>query len=286
MSKGCDLLNEFLKKLTKSIKIRSEDIALVATFGSRNEKFFLQRSDLDIIIILDETPKVQPINRKSYGLLLSLINEIRSGYEGSIMIVPTIGLEDHALFFGIKQTKRKVELIHLLVYPSVGYLLEWEIPSLIKGICQSANIIYGNHKILNAIRTRVTKKIFFENIYSYTLRDLTKANIYVQCTDLPEELLKDYGIHYLKYCLKYISAALFLEMGENEKDIKTWPDVLEFAKKSKISHYELLEEIGNIDANKTYADLNYIRSLFDRALEYLNLCYKRYKSINHKKCVG
>lgn len=237
-------------------------------------------SDIDLFIILDNPPKNDPYNIKSYIKVVEAIKtvekEIWEETEFHIIDFSTIRIEEYHCKKAVFINEEKKFNLHLLIYPTVDHFLTWENPSVILSICKYHNLLYGDKDTLQNLIKRIKINSFEERIQPLiSLLFETYRNI-IYYVEVPKELdgiLMSEGINKLKYILKFLIWEILIEKSETIPP-PAINSIIQLAKINKIDEtlIKLLEKTIIIKKQKV--------SISDLKLLYEECMFKVNKIVN------
>jgi len=222
-----------LTNLVNELKKVDDSFELVAIIGA-------YENDIDVLVILSS--ENQKFLRKFYSLvrIIKKIQKQLKDHNIFLSVFPTFRLEifDKELF-NKRFSNDKVSLIqlHLLVYPTYDYFVEWEDPMIVKTISHVSEVIIGDINKLRKIGKDI-KTPPFESRIGYLLSLLLENYRFLTCSLLDRDILLKEALHKTLYVVRYATFNFLIEQGCNIRDVITWEQIND--NKYKINDKKLL----------------------------------------------
>ncbi len=163
----------------KNIDIKYLDYMSILSYSECEE---IDHMDIDIFAILREQKNVKLSN---YDYLRKIIDEISIIYGNEIHAFSTF---KHQIYFINELKKNKIfsKPFHLLIYPNLFYLFQWEIPSRINSMFLNSKDIFINGKFTFSKYKNINAKynpycflqILYEAFISYKLSNINSDVIF------------------------------------------------------------------------------------------------------------
>jgi len=222
-----------LTNLVNELKKVEDSFELVAIIGS-------SENDIDCFVILSS--ENQKFLRKFYSLI-RLIKKLQTQLKDHnifLSVFPTFRLEifDKELFNkSFSNDKATLVQLHLLVYPTYDYFVEWEDPMIVKTISHVSESVIGGINKLRKIGKNI-KNPPFESRAGYLLSLLLENYRFLTCSLLDCNILLKEALHKTLYVVRYATFNFLIEQGCNIRDIITWEKIND--NKYKIKDKKLL----------------------------------------------
>jgi|GEM_PF-6532728 len=187
----------------------AEQPYFVALIGSYSSGFQRPDSDRDILVILDEDTTLPTFSVRKYESLNKIVGSLTDDFPHySMLVVPSFVLEDHSVAMSEGLRRKQPLLLHLLVYPSVYYLMNWEHAMVVQGFGKSLlpdGVIWGNLESVRVKLKAATPR--FEDVYAYLLNIFQNGDLYYRSMRrLDLDFALRFGLHRLLYCAKHLAA--------------------------------------------------------------------------------
>ncbi|RJS83425.1 hypothetical protein CW713_03950 [Methanophagales archaeon] len=209
-----------LTNLIDELKKAEEPFEIIAIIGSGE-------NDIDVAVIL--SGENQKFVRKFYSLI-RIIKKVQTqlkDYNIFLSVFPTFRLEifDKELSYkSLSNNEANLAQLHLLVYPTYDYFIEWEDPMIVKTISHASEAIIGDIKNLRKIGEDI-KKPPFKSRVGYLLSLLFENYRFLSCSLSDHDILLREALHKTLYIVRYVTFNFLVEQNCNIRDILTWEKI-------------------------------------------------------------
>jgi len=264
------LISIFTSQLVDEISKARKYIELAGIVGSRLENPNKEGSDLDVVLIFRSPPEGDPANLKAYSVLERVMRRIRVKFSklGTLLIFPTFRLS--AIFKKFSKAESCL-LVHLIVYPSLEYMLEIEQADIVESFARNMKIIYGDPNYRTKLHVRYESMRRRLVPYLALFSDVFQVVNFCGLEEFDEEFVIAEGVDKICYLTKYLLRKLVYELYG--KRIEDWGALHKLSLKL-MPRSRLLHKVNDLMSNSPrIVSVAELRSLLKSVGALLNRLY-------------
>ena len=237
-------LQRSLRRLPASLRPR-----FVALVGSRAAGFNHAQSDLDLLVILNNTDDELPQSPRKCEVVEREIKKLEKPGLLAVACVPSFALLQHSMEMARRNRRGDLLTVHLLVYPTFANLLAWELPSVVVGFLaglKPQNILVGKKEQIPRLPSSASPD--FARDHSSLLNTFQNSYVYfLHLRDVNEDFALQYGLKHLRYCVRHLADAYLRSAGVvHPPEATTWGNILRHVDRLPSSARKLFLELDTI----------------------------------------
>jgi len=267
MDNRMDEKKRIIEQCTQELSVYEEIIQFFGTFGSL-------KHDIDMIVVLKPSKK-DPINFNNLQKILSIFENFSEKIQikSPFSVFPSFRVQTWVEHSSLPDSQpiypRRHQSIHLLVYPDIDRLFQWERPFFIITLLESLNILSGSvDKLLEKCNS--FKVPSFTQSLSYYMNLLYESYQLLLISQIPNQVLMTETFHHLNYILKFSSLEFlysnnilpkpYYELSKIKECLKSFPEI----------STDLIDKLEIYDGNEILFSKDSLLLCYEDLTKFLN----------------